>query len=246
MLYYLLLPRLVVQSVCCDGVAKVEGLPMVPRNSEQWLRLLRRAVDSPEVVDPAELLVMRDVAGRSQRLQKPPTGILPRAGAVLLLCYPQGDDVLLPLTRRSEELATHPGQVSLPGGSIDPADDGPVAAALREASEEIGLDSRAVAVWGTLEQVYIPPSNFWIRPVVAVMPAAPRLLINPAEVAEVLTISLAQLLDPATLVVEQWSWPEGEFLVPFYAVGGHKVWGATAMVLSELAARLRRALKEAP
>lgn len=221
-----------------------KGLAVLPRTRQEWTLTLRRAMASSASIDPEQLLVMRDLAGRPARPRNPAPGVVPRESAVLLLCYPQRDDLHVVLTRRSEQLPHHPGQVSLPGGRVDPEDVSPVATALREAEEEIGLDPALVEIWGELETVYIPPSNFQITPVVGYCRALPVLRPNPEEVAELLTVSLRQLLDPATVVVEEWTRQGLPYLVPFYAVAGHKVWGATALVLSELVARMRLALEE--
>jgi 8-oxo-dGTP pyrophosphatase MutT (NUDIX family) len=219
----------------------IQDWAVLPETHQDWLWLLRRAVDSPQPIADEDLLVIRDHQGRPLRQRQPERGVKPREGAVLLLCYPEHGGLNLLLTRRSESLPQHPGQVSLPGGKIDPEDAGAEDAALREAEEEVGLDRRDVDVWGRLDQVYIPPSNFRITPIVAVMDRVPRVQPNPGEVAEVFAVDLRRLLDPATVVVEEWSRLGIPALVPFYYVGGHKVWGATALVLSELVARLRRA-----
>jgi 8-oxo-dGTP pyrophosphatase MutT (NUDIX family) len=221
-----------------------KGQDVLPETHQEWLWLLRRAIDSSQPIADDELLVIRDHAGRSLRPRRPARGVTPREGAVLLLCYPADNDLHLLLTRRSESLLHHPGQVSLPGGAIDPEDLGPVAAALREAHEEIGLDPAMVEVWGQLDEVYIPPSNFRITPVVGVVEVVPQLRGNPSEVAEIFAVELRRLLDPATVVIEEWTGQGLPALVPYYFVGGHKVWGATALVLSELVARLRRAAEE--
>jgi 8-oxo-dGTP pyrophosphatase MutT (NUDIX family) len=160
---------------------------------------------------------------------------------VLALLYPDGADLRLPLTVRSDRLPSHRGEVSLPGGAIDPGEDGPIAAALRECHEELGVDPVGIEVWGTLSSFYIPPSNFRITPVVGFHEHTPALRPNGDEVSAVITVTLRELLDPATIVVERWTLRGMEVDVPFFAIDGHKVWGATAIVLSEFAARMRRA-----
>ena len=95
----------------------------------------------------------------------PPADANARKGAVLMLFGegPQGPDLLL--TERAHDMRSHPGQVSFPGGSIDPTDASPTAAALREAEEETGLDPRGVEVFGTLPELWLPPSNFAVTAV---------------------------------------------------------------------------------
>ncbi|HWQ13194.1 MAG TPA: CoA pyrophosphatase [Roseiflexaceae bacterium] len=207
---------------------------------ERWEALARAALQPGPAVLPDQLLLVRDLSGRTIRPFDPPPDVTPRPGAVLILLYPDGDDLRLPLTVRSDHLPNHRGEVSLPGGATDPEDDGPAATALRECEEELGVDPATVAIWGTLTPIYIPPSNFRITPVVGFSARPPALQINDREVSAVITVTLRELLDPARVVVEQWTLRGLEVRVPFFAIAGHKVWGATALMLSELVARIRR------
>lgn len=211
----------------------------------QWVPPIQAALQPGAPVSHEELLLVRDRAGELVRRFEPPPGHKPRMGAVLLLLYPDGDDLRLPLTVRSDRLPSHRGEVSLPGGSIDPGDAGPAAAALRECHEELGVDPAGVSVWGALSSFYIQPSNFQITPVVGFAEQPPVLRPNDAEVSSVLSVTVRELLDPARVVIEQWNLRGLDVTVPFFAIEGHKVWGATAVVLSEFVARIRRALHEA-
>ncbi len=168
-----------------------------------------------------------------------------RRAGVLVLLYPapvgqfsklpraDDEEVCLVLTRRTDAVDNHRGQISFPGGSMDPGED-IVATALREAREELGIDSARVEVLGQLSPLYIPPSGFCIYPVVACTAERPCFIPAPDEVAEILETPLAHLLDPATREEEVWPIRGQHVRVPFYRVGPHKVWGATAMVLCEL------------
>ncbi len=208
-----------------------------------WLyqaQRIRRSLADTTSVPLDELLLMRDMNGTLARAMQPAPGVVPRAAAALLLLYPQEDDLWLPLTVRSGVLPLHRGEVSLPGGSTNPEDDGPVMTALREAQEEVGLDPAGVEVWGTLTPFYIPPSNFMLTPVVGFTPTPPLLHPNPDEVETVFSVPLSRLFDPATIVEEEWTLYGMQVRVPFFALEGYKVWGATAIVISELLARLRR------
>ncbi len=121
-----------------------------------------------------------------------------------------------------------------------------VAAALREAWEELRIPPAALEVIGELSPLYIPHSGFCVHPVVACAPERPAFLPYADEVAEVIEVSLAHLLNPLTRNEEVW-WIRGQPVrVPFYAIGSHKVWGATAMVLAELLALLTTADAAAP
>ena len=155
-----------------------------------------------------------------------------RHAGVMLLLYPCGDELCLVLTRRTESVNSHQGQISLPGGSVEPGETW-AEAAVREAWEELAVDPAGIELLGQLSQLYIPPSGFCIHPVVAYAPRRPDFVPCAAEVAEVIEEPLSHLLDTNTCVEEEWELRGQRVRVPFYAVGRHKVWGATAMVLCE-------------
>jgi 8-oxo-dGTP pyrophosphatase MutT (NUDIX family) len=196
------------------------------------------------LADPAptleELLVLRDLTGANIRPMQPPPGIQPREAAALLLLFPRNGELWLPLTVRSSRLPTHRGEVSLPGGAVDPEDVDPAATALREAHEELGIAPLSVEVVGQLTSFYIPPSNFRLTPVVGLSAVDPELRPNPDEVETAFSVPLSLLLDPATIQEEVWERRGVQMRVPFFLLEGWKVWGATALLLSELVARLRR------
>jgi 8-oxo-dGTP pyrophosphatase MutT (NUDIX family) len=216
----------------------------LPTSWEQWVALARTALEPGPAVPAEQLLLVRDLEGGPVRPFEPPEGIVARLGAVLILLYPDGDDLRLPLTVRSDRLPNHRGEVSLPGGATDAQDDGPAATALRECWEELGVAPGGVAVWGALTPIYIRPSNFRITPIVGFSARPLALDLNRDEVSAVLTATLRELLDPERVVVEQWTLRGIEVRVPFFAIGGHKVWGATALILSEFVTRLRRVLSD--
>jgi 8-oxo-dGTP pyrophosphatase MutT (NUDIX family) len=177
--------------------------------------------------------------GSAARSVGPPPGVTPRRGAVLALLYPADGELFVPLTVRAGHLRTHTGEISLPGGAIDPGDESVAAAALREGHEEVGLHPATVRVLGTLTDVYIAPSNFQITPVVGWSPAPPALTPDSREVAAILHLPLRLLLRDDAITIEERLIREQRIRVPFYAFGEHQIWGATSIVLSQLAARLR-------
>lgn len=164
-----------------------------------------------------------------------------RDAGVLVLLYPQGEGLCVALTRRCDHLAAHAGQVSFPGGLREPEDASLAAAALREAQEELGLRADDLELLGPLTPVEIPVSGFRIHPWVAYAPARPSFRPDPCEVAELLEVPLDLLLDPATVGSEARVIRGHQAEVPYFLVQGHKVWGATAVVLGELLAMLTTA-----
>jgi 8-oxo-dGTP pyrophosphatase MutT (NUDIX family) len=155
-----------------------------------------------------------------------------RPAAALLLLFPATSPVHVLLTVRSSQLPSHAGQVSMPGGAVEGGET-IEEAALREASEETGLDARAVRVVGKLTPLHIPVSGFVLNTVVGVTDSRPEFRLAGSEVDQILEPSLDHLLDPAAIR----RFPrlrDGLFQdVPYFAVDGLQVWGATAMVLAE-------------
>lgn len=164
-----------------------------------------------------------------------------REAAVLLLLYDRDGETRFALMERPAGEGTHAGQLSLPGGALEPGEDCE-ACALREYIEELGPLPELAAGLLALNPLEVPPSRFFVRPFVAVAAKAPRFVPNPLEVACVLEPSLAELLDPANAREYETSWEGKVWPIPYYQLCGGRVWGATAMILSEFAALLVGAL----
>jgi len=170
-----------------------------------------------------------------------------RIAAVMILVYPgpasadANSAPRLVLTKRHSNLSKHPGQISFPGGRQDPGET-LKETALRETFEEIGISKNQIEVLGKLNSVYIPPSDFTVTPFVGWYDDQPDFVRSPAEVDEIIETPLAHLLKPTAMVFGDVSIENGRTLnVPYYQIGSHQVWGATAIILSELIERLSRA-----
>ncbi len=167
------------------------------------------------------------------------------APAAVLVALFEGDgETRVVLTRRAAHLRTHTGEVSFPGGRLDPGED-PETGARREAAEEVGLDPVAVEVVGRLTPLVTFSSTARITPVVAVLAHPPDLVANPHEVEHVFDVALAELLADGVFREERWIVPgrpmpvvdageDGSFPVWFFELPHDTVWGATARMLVEL------------
>jgi 8-oxo-dGTP pyrophosphatase MutT (NUDIX family) len=146
-------------------------------------------------------------------------------------------DAHIVLTLRAQTLERHSGQVSLPGGVIEPGESFEQAA-LREAHEEIALPLASVRVLGALTPLDIPVSGFRLHPIVAATDTRPLLTPSDGEVADILEVDVDALLDPACFVRHERERNGAQLTIPAFHIGPHEIWGATAMVLAEFLALL--------
>lgn len=164
----------------------------------------------------------------------------PRIGSVMLLFYCYKNTLHLVLTKRRDELKAHGGQISFPGGRQD-AGESLEETAVRETSEEIGVEAGDIEIIGTLNQVYIPPSDFQVYPFVSWVSSGkkPTFIPSEDEVSEIIEVSIDYLLNPAIRKTERRKFRGELYDVPYFDVYGHQVWGATAVILNELIERLK-------
>ncbi len=194
-------------------------------------------------VSPLDSTTLHRPARRPDDL--PGTG---RHAAVMVLLYPARStgqsnlaecETQLVLIRRSQQLRHHAGQIAFPGGRQEPGEPLPTTA-IRETSEEIGVVLPPTALVGQLRPVYLPPSDFTLTPFVGWLDKPPVLLADPNEVDEILSVSLRIFLESSSQTTASVVRDNGHTIeAPCYHAAGQTVWGATALVISELVARLK-------
>jgi 8-oxo-dGTP pyrophosphatase MutT (NUDIX family) len=164
-----------------------------------------------------------------------------KPAAALALLYPAGEDTALLLTVRGRHLARHGGQISLPGGAIEPGET-IEQAALRESAEEVGLDPGACVLHGRLSPLPIPVSGYVLHPVVATASPRPDLRPDAREVSRLIDAGIETLA--ASVGTETRVRDGVRFEVPYFELGTDKLWGATAMVVAELLSLLGRQARQ--
>jgi 8-oxo-dGTP pyrophosphatase MutT (NUDIX family) len=183
-----------------------------------------------------------DVETGERRPRVPPPGAESRRAAVLVPVLLEPEGARLVFTVRKDDLPDHAGQISFPGGSMDPADGSLRETALREAEEEIDLSPDLVEVVGELEEMYVPPSGFRVSPFVGLLSPEVEMTLAPDEVEAIFTVSLEELMAPETFRTMIWRREGRDYEVPVFAVEAsntkRNIWGATAAITAALLARL--------
>lgn len=163
-----------------------------------------------------------------------------RLSSVLILFYEKNGEIYIPLTQRHDYGGTHSGQISFPGGKWEESDPDLIFTAKREANEEIGVTYDEVNVIGQLSDLFIPPSNFKVTPVVSFSERLPQFEIDPYEVKELIEMPLNHLIEESTVKQTVIEFSNGfKLKTPYFDIDGRIVWGATAMMLSELKSILK-------
>lgn len=168
--------------------------------------------------------------------------VAPRKAAVMALFYPdkQNQTHLLFILRKTYK-GVHSNQVAFPGGKAEPEDNSLQATALRETFEEVGVPEKEVRVLKKLTSVFIPPSNFIVQPYIGVYDAKLPFVLQVSEVEDILEVALADILSETNTVIKKLSTSYAtNVAVPAYELNGYTVWGATAMMLSEINALLKQ------
>ena len=214
------------------------------RGGDGWQEALAGALaNATRPIAPDPRFVPRAAAAgpdlpRYDRATFPPA----RSAATLLLLYPGlHGELTVPLTVRHADLRDHAGEISLPGGARDASDASLEATALREAWEEVGVEPATVSIIGTLDDTWIPVSNFELRPFVGAIADRPVFAPHTDEVAAIVELPVRHLLADNAVNEELIEGPGWQLRAAVYRYEGHRVWGATARTLAMLAAVLQEA-----
>jgi len=163
---------------------------------------------------------------------KPPSKS--RKAGVMILLYPDNGQLWIPLIKRPVYEGVHSGQMALPGGKVEETDKDIVDTAVRETEEEIGVSVDRKQIVGTLSDLYIPPSNMMVTPILSIAHQKPVYQPDPSEVAGIFDIKLDDLLDPGNRQeVEVGRFNDTPLEAPAFMISNKVIWGATAMMLSE-------------
>ena len=158
--------------------------------------------------------------------------------SILLLLYPLEGEWFFFLTKRSQDVEHHKGQISFPGGVVE-KNESKMNAAIRETNEEIGVDKDVIKIIGNLTPLYIPVSNFHISPYVGWTEEKPHTKVQDAEVKRVFSVSINDLILERNLKTKKDFFSNKSVKVPYFDLNGETVWGATSMILSEFKFILR-------
>jgi 8-oxo-dGTP pyrophosphatase MutT (NUDIX family) len=187
--------------------------PLPGMDSQLKMASMRRLIKNGNIVVPADV----------------------RKGGVLALFYPSAGRTCMVFIKRAEYPGVHGGQISFPGGGWEMSDKDMIDTALREAEEEIGVDRSSVIPIGKLSDLFIPPSNFLVTPVVGYTLERPDFRPDPDEVDLILEFFLDDILDDSNILEKEITiFPSIKLTVPCFYLSGNVIWGATAMMLREL------------
>jgi len=220
-----LMPRLCPLNQLCIGQQKVSDRLLDPHQLKE--RLLSPPAWQIEITDENRHVMAADIIAKRQA-----AGKVTRAAVLIpLLLQPNGLSVLL--TQRTTHLRDHGGQISFPGGRMDPEDAGPNETALRESEEEIGLERERVEIIGQLPE-YLTVSGYSVTPIIGLVKPQAEYVLDEFEVADIFEVPLSFLMDPANHQVRVWQSEQGSRRFYSMPYEGRFIWGATAGMLRNL------------
>jgi len=181
----------------------------------------------PKVLD---LLIEEEKNAKAQFKKKPP-----RVCAVMIAMYKYENQLYLPMMLRPTKSRAHPGQISFPGGKREAEDQDLIETAIREMEEEVGVRVPRKNVLGSLSEIYIPPSNSLVTPIIGYLNNKPNYTLAPDEVERVLDIKMEDLANPAYKRAKKVILTNGEYFeMPAFAVSDVFIWGGTARMIMEM------------
>ena len=163
-----------------------------------------------------------------------------KMSSVLLLLFPEGEQLYICLTKRPQTMKHHPGQISFPGGKVEKDDTSAEMTALREAREEVGIDHDQIEILGKLSDLYVEVSQFSIQPFLAWADQRPDFLVDFGEVEKLILFPVSDFVANEIISEIELETVTGSLQVKYYPYDGEFIWGATAMILSELIEILKR------
>jgi 8-oxo-dGTP pyrophosphatase MutT (NUDIX family) len=163
-----------------------------------------------------------------------------RKSAVLILFYPYQDEIFVPLILRPAYDGVHGGQMAFPGGRAEKEDENLIRTALREAQEEVGIKAIDVKVIGQLTEIFIPPSNFFVLPVIGFINYHPTFYPDAREVDSIIEVNLNEIMDEKNQQLRKVDVRGLKLETPCFIIQERVIWGATAMMLAELNEVLKR------
>ena len=170
-------------------------------------------------------------------------GLSPKKAAVMMLFYPKENQTHLVLIVRNSYPGVHSSQIAFPGGKVESYDATMADTALRETEEEIGIHKSSIEIIKEFTEIYIPPSNFLVAPFLGISTSEPFFVLQPDEVAGIIELPLTVFLDDKNVVTRKLTTSYAASIdVPAFLVKEHVVWGATAMMMSELKETLKKVL----
>ncbi len=199
----------------------------------EFVDSLKERLDQPLPGDEAQMKMASTF--RRARLMEEIDRRKARLGSVLISLYLENDEIHTVLMKRPSYKGVHSGQVSFPGGKKEDGDDDLITTALREAHEEVNIVPEKVNIIGVLSELYIPPSNFLVLPVMGYLDEKPKLVPDAQEVESILEVPFKHFFQSSSL--KEGNIPVGngyKIRAPYFDVQGHVVWGATAMIINEM------------